>query len=248
MVHITPRLGIERLDTVVHQLVRQGVSENTHKAYATGKKRYLAFCTQLHRPPLPLQEDCICQFLHYFSYQAIRCYLSALRHLQIMSGLPDPSLNSFPRLDYDLKGVRREGPACVQGRCLPDIFSRIHKTWSRRQTTFDDIMLWAAFCLGFFDFMRAGEFTCPSRQAFLPHMLTPADISVDSHSSPTIMAVHLRQSKTDQFGAGMTLYLGRTYRRQAVPSSGRAGILSYSTIISWSSFYLCRRVDPIYHG
>ena len=179
------------------------------------------------------------------SYQTIRCYLSALRHLQIMSGLPDPSLNSFPRLDYALKGVRREGSACARERRLPitpDILSRIHEAWSRRQPTFDDIMLWAAFCLGSFGFMRAGEFTCPSRQAFLPHMLTPADISVDSHSSPTIMAVHLRQSKTDQFGAGMTLYLGR---RQAVPGSGRACILGYSTIISWSSLHVCRRVDPI---
>ena len=130
-----------------------------------------------------------------------------------MSGLPDPSLNSFPRLDYALKGVRREGSACARERHLPitpDILSSIHEAWSRRQSTFDDMMLWAAFCLDFFGFMRAGEFTCPSRQAFLPHMLTPADISVDSHSSPTIMAVHLRQSKTDQFGAGMTLYLGRT--------------------------------------
>ena len=34
-------------------------------------------------------------------------------------------------------------------------------------------------------------------------------------------------------------------RRQAVPSSGHAGILGYSTIISWSSFHLCRQVDPI---
>ena len=149
---------------------------------------------------------------------------------------------SFPRLDYTLKGVRREGSACARERRLPitpDILSKIHGAWSRRQPTFDDIMLWAPFYLGFFGFMRAGEFTCPSRQAFLPHMLTPADISVDSHSSPTIMAVNLRQSKTDQFGAGMTLYLGR---RQAVPSSGHAGILGYS---SAGPLHLCRWVDPI---
>ena len=108
----------------------------------------------------------------------------------------------------------KEGGISLCTGAMPPNYSRyphrIHEAWSRRQPTFDDIMLWAAFCLGFFGFMRAGEFTCPSRQAFLPHMLTPADISVDSHSSPTIMAVHLRQSKTDQFGAGMTLYLGRT--------------------------------------
>ena len=44
--HITPRLGIKRLDTVVHQLVRQGVTENTHKAYTylyTGRL-HLSIC------------------------------------------------------------------------------------------------------------------------------------------------------------------------------------------------------------
>ena len=75
----------------------------------------------------------------------------------------------------------------------------------------------------------------------LPHMLTPTNISVGSHSSPTIMAVHLRQSKTDQFGDLVTW----ENRRQTVPSRGRAGILGYSTIISRSSFHLCRRINPI---
>ena len=41
-------------------------------------------------------------------------------------------------------------------------------------------------------------------------MLSPADIQVDSHTHPQCMAVHLKQSKTDPFGAGLTLYLGCT--------------------------------------
>ena len=45
-------------------------------------------------------------------------------------------------------------------------------------------MLWAACCLGFFGFLRAGEF-----------MVTP-------WSNPQVLEVHIRYSKTDPYGAG----------------------------------------------
>lgn len=71
-------------------------------------------------------------------------------------------------------------------------------------------MLWAAFCLGFFGFLRAGEFTCPPHAVLAPEVLTAEDVAVDSHVDPAHMTVHLKQSKTDPFGAGFTLHLGRT--------------------------------------
>ena len=58
--------------------------------------------------------------------------------------------------------------------------------------------------------MRAGEFTCPSSQTFTTDMLSPGDISIDSHESPKHLAVHLKRSKTDPFGAGAVLQLGAT--------------------------------------
>ena len=58
--------------------------------------------------------------------------------------------------------------------------------------------------------MCLGEFTCPSREAFTPDMLSPREVSVDSHVSPSRLAVHLRRSKNDSFVAGTTLLLGAT--------------------------------------
>ena len=58
--------------------------------------------------------------------------------------------------------------------------------------------------------MRAVEFTCPSHAVFTPRMLSLHDVFVDSHSSYSHLAVHLRQSKTDLFGAGVTLHFGIT--------------------------------------
>ena len=187
-------------------------------SYNTGKRRYYKFCAQFGFSPLPLSEVVLCQFVAFLfseslSYQSIRSYLGAVRHPQITHGLPDPALASFARLDYVLKGVRRTGlPRRRPNRLpiTPEILRQIYQLWSREPRQLNRTMLWAAFCLGFFGFMRAGEFTCPSLESFNQGMLSPRDVSVDSHSAPTHLAVHLRQSKTDPFGAGSTLHLGAT--------------------------------------
>ena len=71
-------------------------------------------------------------------------------------------------------------------------------------------LLWAACCLGFFAFLRSGEFTCPSAAAYVPSMLSWGDIQVDSHDHPSYLRIVLRQSKTDLFGAGVSLFVGAT--------------------------------------
>lgn len=56
--------------------------------------------------------------------------------------------------------------------------------------------------------MRAGEFRA-SLRAFTPRMLSLADLTIDSHQSPSIVSFHLHQSKTDPFRTGVTIHLGR---------------------------------------
>ena len=165
-----------------------------------------------------MEEAVLCRFVAFLhvlglSHQSIRSYLSAIRHLQITNGLPDPALSSFTRLAYAMKGLRRVQPMARRQPRLPvtpEILYRIHSAWSLDPPDYDRTMLWAAFCMGFFGFMRSGEFTCPSMDAFTPEMLTPQDIAVDSHVSPTRLSVHLKRSKSDPFGAGTTLHLGAT--------------------------------------
>ena len=140
----------------------------------------------------------------------IRSYLSALRFYQISSGLPDPSSSSFPRLSYVLKGIRKLTPGHSRARRLPitpDLLRKLHAVWSRGPPSFDEVMLWAACILGFFSFMRAGEFT---RVSSTEDTLSVADVSVDSRDNPQVLAVLLRRSKTDPFRAGVHLYIGRT--------------------------------------
>ena len=99
---------------------------------------------------------------------------------------------------------------CSRLPITPNFLHRIHQAWSQQPPDFDRTMLWAAFCLGFLGFLRVGEFTCPSMEAFTPDMLSPEDVFVDSHVAPAHLAVHLKWSKTATFGVGAILHLGTT--------------------------------------
>ena len=111
-----------------------------------------------------------------------------------------------------LKGINRIKPRQDGTRLpvTPLILSAMKSALDARPS-FDSTMLWAACCLGFFGFMRSGEFTVPSSNSYdSKKHLSVADVSVDSHSNPTTVAVKLRVSKTDQFGTGVTIYMGKT--------------------------------------
>jgi len=72
-------------------------------------------------------------------------------------------------------------------------------------------MLWGACCLAYFGFLRSSEFTAPSQTSLDPCThLSLADVVVDSRSSPKIMSITIKHSKTDQLQQGHNIYLGRT--------------------------------------
>ncbi len=64
----------------------------------------------------------------------------------------------------------------------------------------DDAVGCILFCLGFFGFLRSGEFT------YLPvtgSLLTPRDVAVDSHVAPSHLTIFfLKKNKNDPFAAG----------------------------------------------
>lgn len=140
-------------------------------------------------------------------HSSIKVYLSAVRSLHIDYGFADPIVNRL-QLQRLLRGIKRH-----QGSNLPqrqpvtaDLMSVLHK--SLEFTNPDNVMLWAACCLGFFGFLRAGEFT--TNGTFDPTVhLTAADLQVDSSTNPQSFRVLIKCSKTDPFRQGCFIYLGR---------------------------------------
>ena len=72
-------------------------------------------------------------------------------------------------------------------------------------------LLWAACCLGFSGFFRVGEFTARDWSSPLnPDIIGVHNISRPPSDPPNYICVYLRVSKTDPFGRGVHIYLGRT--------------------------------------
>lgn len=117
---------------------------------------------------------------------------------QAFAGFPDP-LRESPRLDLALKGLRRRKPRTGDTR-LPItlwVLSIIGQSLAQHYSGYDQALLWAACCTGFFAFMRSGELTIPEGVQFDPaRHLTPLDVAVDSRSHRTAIRIHLK-SKTD---------------------------------------------------
>ena len=75
----------------------------------------------------------------------------------------------------------------------------------------DNDMLWAAATLCFHGFFRAGEITIPTMTGFDTTVhLAWGDVEVDDGTKPSLVKVHLKRSKTDQFGKGVDVFVGRT--------------------------------------
>ena len=172
--------------------------------------------------PFPVSESLLCYFVASLGRQGlapstIKTYLAGIRHAQIVRGYPAPrESSSLPRLGLlqaGVKRVRAERGATVKRRLpiTPHHLRQIREVWNARAADMDITMLWAAVTSCFFGFFRAGEITVPSAAAFDPAVhLAWGDVAVDNVSNPSVVRVHLKRSKCDQFGNGVDVFLGRT--------------------------------------
>ena len=180
-------------------LPTQGLAPSTRHVYLSAQRRYLAFCRQDGRLgpsglPLPADEQFLMHFCTFLadslSHASIKVYLSAVCSHHIDNGLPDPLVNCL-QLQRFLRGIKR-----VQGSPTPsrlpitmDLMRVLQKGLDLNNT--DQIMLWAACCVGFFGLLRAGEFTVNS--TFDPDShLSVRDLQVDCLLNPSCLKIHIK--------------------------------------------------------
>lgn len=119
---------------------------------------------------LPASEQTLMRFSSHVAdrlhHTSIKVYLSGIRSLHIDMGFSDPLINHL-QLQRILRGIK-----CHQGSSksprqpvMGDLMIVIHN--SLVLSDFSDAMMWAACYLGFFRFLRAGEFTVNSPELTL---------------------------------------------------------------------------------
>ena len=217
-------MDLSSLDATVHYFCSQGVAPSTRSTYQSALRKFAEFCSLYSIiTPFPVSESILCYFSSYLacktlSPQTIKTYLAGIRHMQITLGLPEPrAFSSLPRLRLVQSGIQRthaqqsSSPAKIRLPITPAILRKIQEQWSAKSSDLDILMLWAAAVLCFFGFFRAGEITVPSQNSFdSKRHLSWGDVAVDNPMHPTMLRVKLKCSKTDQFGKGVEVYVGRT--------------------------------------
>ena len=182
-----------------------------------------AFCSQYDVVnPFPVCEQSLCRFTVYLADkglapQSIQTYLSAVRDAHLAMGFPDPrDRSSFPVLRRVQAGIKRLRAAELPHRqrirlpiTLPVLRSiREQLDVSRAR---DRELTWAVASLAFFGFFRLGELLPESEEAYARAThLSWGDVAINNAHQPTMLKIHLKRSKCDQFGRGTDVFVGRT--------------------------------------
>ena len=167
-------------------------------------------------PLLPASEITLMYFASHLantvSYETVKLYLVAVQDLHRELNFP-LKLIEMHRLQKVLTGIKRLTPTKRLDR-FPITLTVLHSIHSHLKPelshNLNHVMLWAAFTLAFFGFLRSSEFTCHG--PFDPSVhLTCNDITLlpNSHS-PSHMLVHIKQSKTDPFRQGHTITIAKS--------------------------------------
>ena len=191
-------------------------------------KRFHSFCGVYNIfTPFPVTEQLLCSFAAFLADQGlapqtVKSYLSAVCNSQISLGLPDPrDQSSLPILKRIQDGIARlrmlkGSPPQVRLPITAHILARIQQALAASSDP-DKYLVWVVATTAFFGFFRLGE--------LLPD-LAWGDVAVDNHTKPSMIQVHLKKSKTNQFGPGMDIILGFT----GTPLCPVSAILQYIAV------------------
>ena len=116
----------------------------------------------------------------------------------------------MPCLLLVLRGISRSPPrdgGIRRPQCLPITGLVMHQPHGvLLNGQFESQLLWAAACVGFFGFMRVGEFTMVDLSS--PLSLCMQDVAVNLRSNPSAIRLHLQRSKTDPTSEGVFIFFG----------------------------------------
>ena len=182
-----------------------GAASGTWTTYTTGQMRYLRFCSENLRQPLPSTEHTLMLFVtdlatSRLAYSTIKVYLAAVRHLHVTYEKHTQfSIQLTPRLQQVLKGIKKSHAATKKSAAhrliTLAIMIGIKKFLLSQPQCHDNTMYWAACCLTFFGFLRSSKFKVPAQDSYDPSAhLAPQDLALDRRSATKNIQVRIRRT------------------------------------------------------
>ena len=210
-----------------------GVAASTRQTYQAGIRAFQQFCYQFAIPsipasPLTLRYFC-CSIAQTVSYKTVKVYLAGIRLEHLERGFQDPTNDEL--LHLLCKGIKRSQGTARRTR-LPITINilRTLKSKLREESSYSLLekrLLWSAFTMAFYGFLRASEFATPN--------LSWANIQLNTEK----IMVYLEHSKTDPFRKGHTITI---YATDTSTCPVRA-ITQYAAEVTPS-----HRLGPLFNG
>ena len=213
------------------------MADSTMKAYKAGWTRYQKFATQFNIPLQPITVENVTLFIAHLGAQrlsttTIEVYLAGLRFFRLLAD-PSCAVPSFhtPYTNLLIRGIKRvntgKGTPRVRLPITTAMLLRIKDALASDPHCFENRLLWAACCTGFFGFLRCSEFMTPDAGPVDPQVhLCLSDITYVHDTEHNHIEIVIKASKTDQFRQGTKVVLGFT-GAQLCPVSA---LLDYLTV------------------
>nr|XP_006813956.1 PREDICTED: uncharacterized protein LOC102807347 [Saccoglossus kowalevskii] len=191
--------------------INLSIAPGTRRTYHAGQTRYLLFCRMYGMNPYPLTQRLTILFMTHLAtssltYGTLKVYLAAIIRAHIEAGFTS-SIRDDLLLHFTMQGIKRHHgvPNRVKLPITIALMRMLKNTVANHPTIcdHDKAMLWSAFTLAFFGFLRVSEFIAPTSMTFDPQRtLLTADITCN-----TDLIIALKASKTDPFRRGCNIII-----------------------------------------
>ena len=191
------------------------------RTYRAGWKKYLDFSASFALSPKPITLEKVTLFIAYAGTQGwaastIEVNLAGLRPFRHLAD-PTCSTPTFhtPYTNLIIWGIRRvHAPKTPSQIWLPitmGMMLKIKASLAQEPHSFENRLVWAAACMGFFGFLRCSELLAPDNAPFDPRVhLRVADLHYIHSDLHHHIEVLIKTSKTDQLHIGTTIAFGAT--------------------------------------
>ncbi|XP_070556104.1 uncharacterized protein [Ptychodera flava] len=210
----TVNSAVLQLESHAKAFIHNSIAGSTRKTYQVGQSNYVAFCHTHGLTPTLVTLQSTMLFItnlarNGLKFTTIRVYLAVIIRLHTEMGFKDDISNHI-RLQRTMQGIHQSLGDQKRTR-LPmtiDILVRLKEALRAHASlcNHDKLMLWSAFTMAFFGFLRVSEFTAPGSHDFdKTCTLLARDVTISED-----LEISLKASKTDPYRRGQHIRIAPT--------------------------------------